>query len=156
MNLSRVGAGSKLALRITRGVQPTYKLSRQARNLIGGIRMTPKDYIPDYLVDEQFLEYVRQAIEHDIFYLDDPVARQKNPPQIYVRGFDATGQLMLPEFQKTFPKQVFLLNKIFRFHAVAGASIMLAAAAHLIRKPDSYTFEPTDTANLSLTPRRIR
>ncbi len=135
-----------LALRIARGVQPTYKLSRQARNLIGGIRMTPKDYIPDYLVDEQFLEYVRQAIEHDIFYLDDPTARQKNPPQIYVRGFDATGQLVLPEFQKLSPKQVFLLNKIFRFRTTAGAILRWRRPFNQ-EAEDSYTFAPTDTSN---------
>ena len=134
-----------LALKIVRGVRPTYKLLRDARNIIGGLRMIPKKYIPDYLVDEEFLEYVRQSIEHDLFYLDDP-AQRAGSPRLFVKGFDHTGKLAPAEFEQLSLKQKFLLHKIFRFQEEAGTALRW-------RRPfnreagDSYRFYPDQIEN---------
>ena len=132
-----------LALRIVRGVRPTYKLSRQATNVIGGLRIIPKEYIPDYLVDEEFLEYVRQTIEHDLFYLDDPATRSESP-KIYVKGFDHSGKLVKAEFAKLSVKEKFLLHKIFRFREQEGVSLRWRRPFNRDTE-DSYKFYPDQT-----------
>ncbi|GAK58781.1 predicted peptidoglycan synthetase [Candidatus Vecturithrix granuli] len=134
-----------LALKIIRGVRPTYKLSRDARNIIGGLRMIPKKYIPDYLIDEEFLEYVRQAIEHGLFSLDDPAQRQ-GMPKIFVKGFDHTGKFVQAEFEQLSPKQKFLLGKIFRFREEAGAALRWRRPFNR-EAEDSYQFYPDQIEN---------
>ena len=107
--------------------------------------MIPKKYIPDYLVDEEFLEYVRQSIEHDLFYLDDP-AQRAGSPRLFVKGFDHTGKLAPAEFEQLSLKQKFLLHKIFRFQEEAGTALRW-------RRPfnreagDSYRFYPDQIEN---------
>ncbi len=140
-----------LAFKIVRGVRPAYELSRQSRNIIGGLRMIPKDYIPDYLVDEEFLEYVRQAIEHDLFYLDDPAKRTGNP-KIYVKGFDTSGNLVKAEFDKLTAKQTFLLHKIFRFREAEGVSLRWRRPFNREAK-DSYRFYPDQIENFIINER---
>ncbi len=136
--LMYVKSQEALALRILRGVRPTYKLSREARNVIGGLRMIPKEYIPDYLVDEEFLEYVRQTIEHGLFYLDD-AAQRKGLPKLYVKGFDMSGKLVNAEFDKLSAKEKFLLHKIFRFREKEGVSLRWRRPFNREAK-DSYRF----------------
>ncbi|MBD3307522.1 hypothetical protein GF339_13920 [candidate division KSB3 bacterium] len=140
-----------LALKILRGVRPAYSLSREARNVIGGLTMIPKKYIPDYLVDEEFLEYVRQAIEHGLFYLDDPATRQGDP-QIYVKGFDTLGQLERTAFAQLSPKQIFLLHKIFRFREQEGAPLRWRRPFNRDAE-DSYRFYPDQIENFILDER---
>ncbi len=143
--LTAVKKQEALAFSILRGVRPTYTLSRQATNMIGGLRMIPKNYIPDYLVDEEFLEYVRQAIEHGLFYLDDPATRHKNP-KLFVKGFDHSGKFVKTEFARLSPKHTYLLHKIFRFREQEGAALRW-------RRPfnrgaqDSYAFDPDQIEN---------
>ncbi len=62
---------------------------------------------------------MRQAIEQDLFYLDDPAQRQGSPT-LFVKGFDLTGKLVQAEFEQLSLKQQFLLRKIFRFREEAG------------------------------------
>ncbi len=141
-----VDAQEALALKIVRGVRPTYKLSRQSRNVIGGLRMIPKNYIPDYLVDEEFLEYVRQAIESDLFFLDDPAQRQGRKPQLYVKGFDTSGKLVPAVFDKLSAKEKYLLHKIFRFWEKQGVALRWKRPFNREAK-DSYTFYPDQIEN---------
>ncbi len=143
-----VKAQEALALRIVQGLRPTYKLSRQASNIIGGLRMIPKEYIPDYLVDEEFIEYVRQAIEMALFSLDDPETRQ-GPPKIYVKGFDASGKLVKTEFDQLPPHAIFLLHKIFRFREADGAVLRWRRPFNREAK-DRYHFYPEQTENFIL------
>ncbi len=140
-----------LALKIIQGTRPTYKLSRDARNIIGGLRMIPRKYIPDYLVDEEFLEYVRQAIEQDLFYLDDPAQRQGSPT-LFVKGFDLTGKLVQAEFEQLSLKQQFLLRKIFRFREEAGAPLRWRRPFNRDAE-DSYQFYPDQIENFILNER---
>ena len=134
-----------LVLKIIRGRRPTFTLSRQASNIIGGVRMVPKDYIPDYLVDEEFLEYVRQAIEHGLFFLDEPEQRH-GEPKIYVKGFDRSGKLVLEDFQKLSAKETFLLHRIFRFYEQDGAELRWRRPFNREAK-DSYIFYPDQIEN---------
>lgn len=140
-----------LALKIVRGTRPAYKLSRNARNIIGGLRMIPKKYIPDYLVDEEFLEYVRQAIEQDLFFLDDPAQRQETP-QIFVKGFDRSGKLASAEFEQLSLKQKFLLHKIFRFREETGAALRWRRPFNR-EAEDSYKFYPDQIENFIINER---
>ena len=138
-----IEAQEALALKIIRGVRPTYKLSREAHNIIGGLRMIPKEHIPDYLIDEEFLEYVRQTIEENLFYLDDPKTRQETP-KIYVKGFDTSGKLVQSEFNKLSEKEKALLHKIFRFREQAGIALRWRRPFNR-EKDDSYKFYPDQT-----------
>ena len=146
--LQPIPSQEALALKIIRGRRPTFTLSRQASNIIGGVRMVPKHYIPDYLVDEEFLEYVRQAIEHGLFFLDNPEQRQ-GEPKIYVKGFDRAGKLALAEFQKLPAKENFLLHKIFRFYEQDGAELRWRRPFNREAK-DSYKFYPEQIENFIL------
>lgn len=134
-----------LALKIMQGVRPEYALSRSARNILGGLRMIPKDYIPDYLVDEEFIEYVRQAIEYGLFTLDD------TGTTLRVRGFDLAGKLATDEFSILSTKEKFLLHKIFNFREQAGARLRW-------RRPfnrdadDGYAFYPKNIENFIIDP----
>lgn len=138
-----------LALKIVQGVQPTYGLSREARNVVGGLQMIPEDYIPDYLVDEEFIEYVRQAIEQGLFSLN------ASADELRVKGFDAGGTLVPQEFAQLNDKQKFLLHKIFRFREDAGAALRW-------RRPfnregdDSYAFVPGNIENFMIDERAGR
>ncbi|MCP4398980.1 MAG: penicillin-binding protein 2 [bacterium] len=143
--LNPVPSQEALALKIIRGRRPTFTLSRQASNIIGGVRMIPKHYIPDYLVDEEFLEYVRQAIEHGLFFLDDPEQRQ-GEPEIYVKGFDREGKLVVAEFQKLSAKENFLLHKIFRFYERDGVELRWRRPFNREAK-NSYKFYPNQIEN---------
>lgn len=134
-----------LALKIVRGVRPTYKLSRKARNIIGGLRMIPKEYIPDYLVDEEFLEYVRQTIEQGLFYLDDP-AKRRGLPQLYVKGFDTSGKLVKAEFDKLSERKKFLLHKVFRFREKEGVALRWRRPFNR-EAENSYAFYPNQIEN---------
>lgn len=138
-----------LELKIARGAQPTYTLSRNDANMLGGLRMFPNEYIPDYLVDERFLEYVRQAIEAGLFGLDDP-AQRKGAPQLRIRGFDAAGTLAKAQFDALTPKEKQLLHQIFRFREDAGQALRW-------RRPfnregsDPYVFSPAQTENFIIS-----
>ncbi|PIE35596.1 hypothetical protein CSA56_03700 [candidate division KSB3 bacterium] len=148
LELIRVKEQEALAFNIIRGVRPTYPLSRQATNIIGGLRMIPKHYIPNYLVDEEFIEYVRQAIEHGLFFLDDPDSRQDHP-KLFVKGFDRAGKLLKDEFRNLSPKQTYLLHKIFRFREQEGTALRWRRPFNREAK-DSYAFYPSQTENFVL------
>ena len=143
LELAYIPAQEALALRIIEGVRPTYKLSREAVNIVGGLSMMPQAYIPDYLVDEEFLEYVRQAIEQGLF------AVTAQPPRLQIKGFDAAGRLAPQAFAQLTPQEKFLLHKVFNFKEQAGAGL-------LWRRPfsrdaeDSHTFYPEQIENFSL------
>ncbi len=146
--LNPIASQEALALKIIRGRRPSFTLSRQAATVIGGVGMVPKHYIPDYLVDEEFLEYARQAIEQGLLYLDDPREWQGGP-RIAVKGFDRAARLVPAAFQKLSEKERFLLHRLFRFYEQAGAELRW-------RRPfnsgaeDSYRFYPDRIENFVL------
>lgn len=131
-----------LALKIVHGVRPTYELSRDARTIIGGLQIIPKAYIPDYLVDEEFLEYVRQSIEQGLLSL----AGATDTLRLRVKGFDATGKLVEREFAPLSEKERFLLHKIFRFREQPGAALRWRRPFNR-EAEDSYRFYPDQTEN---------
>jgi peptidoglycan glycosyltransferase len=134
-----------LALKIVQGVRPIYKLSRDAHNIIGGLTMIPKDYIPDYLVDEEFLEYVRQAIENGLFYLDDPAIHQ-GLLWLHVKGFDTNGKLVKHGFATLSPKEKSLLHKVFIFREQEGVTLRWRRPFNQ-EAENSYTFYPDQIEN---------
>jgi cell division protein FtsI/penicillin-binding protein 2 len=148
--LTPIKTQEALALKIIRGVRPAYKLSREARNIIGGLKMTPKEYIPDYLVDEEFIEYVRQAIEHGLFYLDDPATREGSP-RLQVKGFDSTGRLIKEGFAELSSKEKFLLHNVFRFREQEGVALRWRRPFNR-EAEDSYKFYPEQIENFIIDP----
>ena len=138
-----------LKLAIVRGAQPVLTLSRNDANVIGGVSLFPKEYIPDYLVDERFLEYARQAIEAGLFGLDDPATRNGDP-QLRIRGFDAEGKLATAEFEKLTDKQKFLLHQIFRFRETQGQALRWKRPFNR-EGDDPYRFYPDQTENFIIS-----
>ncbi|GAK51047.1 peptidoglycan glycosyltransferase [Candidatus Moduliflexus flocculans] len=149
LELTPIPSREALALTIVRGAQPILTLSRNNANVIGGVSLFPKDYIPDHLVDERFLEYARQAIEAGLFGLDDPATR-KDAPQLRIRGFDATGKLVSAEFEKLTDKQKFLLHQIFRFREAQGQALRWKRPFNR-EGDDPYLFYPDQTENFIIS-----
>lgn len=149
LELTPIPSREALALTIVRGAQPILTLARNEANVIGGVSLFPKDYIPDYLVDERFLEYTRQAIEAGLFGLDDPATR-KGAPQLRIRGFDAAGKLVSAEFEKLTDKQKFLLHQIFRFRETPGQALRWKRPFNR-EGDDPYLFYPNQTENFIIS-----
>ncbi len=149
LELTPIPSREALALTIVRGAQPVLTLSRDAANVIGGVSLFPKEYIPDYLVDERFLEYARQSIEAGLFGLDDPATR-KGAPKLRIRGFDAAGKLVQAQFEKLTPKEKLLLHQIFRFREAQGQALRWKRPFNR-EGDDPYLFYPEQTENFIIS-----
>lgn len=156
LELAFIKTQEALALKIVRGSRPTYQLARDAANIIGGLQMIPNEYIPDYLVDEEFLEYVRQAIEQGVLSVTDS-PKQAGTLVLSVKGFSPEGKFVEKALASLSDKERLLVRKIFRFREQADAPLRWRRPFNR-EDEDSYAFYPERLENFDIdaTTKRIK
>ncbi|HWP46521.1 MAG TPA: penicillin-binding transpeptidase domain-containing protein [Candidatus Limnocylindrales bacterium] len=161
----RTGRG--VELKILRGLTPSFRVYLDKRTILSGSDTIPGGYIPDALVDEEFLENVRRCIEARLIYLvhetQKPTsdrsegAERKRWTQegegeesflsfLRVKGFTKEGKLMAPEFDALTKREKQLLEGVFRFSPKEGSRLRWKRPFNR-NQEDPHVFDGTELEN---------
>jgi len=170
--VSRTGKGAEL--QILRGRAQSYRIYLHKRNILSGSHTIPGGYIPDALVDEEFLEGVRRCIEARLLYLvrEDLEGRKQKAgnregeageavrPQapdldpeafkLRVKGFTRDGKLVKAEFDALTRQEKRLLEQVFLFSTSPGSRLKWKRPFNR-NQEDPYLFDGTELENFIIT-----
>ncbi|MCI0528822.1 MAG: hypothetical protein L0Y56_15395, partial [Nitrospira sp.] len=153
--LTTYRTGGGIGLHALQGQTQSYRIYPHKRNVLSGSRTIPGGYIPDTLVDEEFLENVRRCMEARLIYLghegpgnEDESSRKDGDlrSSIRVRGFTKNGKLIGTEFDALTKQEKRLLEQTFRFSSTEGSQLKWRRPFNRNRE-DPYLFDGTELEN---------
>lgn len=166
----RTGRGAEL--QILRGLTQSFRVYFDKRTILSGSDTIPGGYIPDALVDEEFLENVRRCIEARLIYLVHETPENKNQKPITgrnegvegkrpgqeigeeeslhsflrVKGFTKEGKLIAPEFDALTKREKQLLEGVFRFSPKEDSRLRWRRPFNR-NQEDPHVFDGTELEN---------